>query len=50
MPSPRKNPAAVQLGKLAAGKPKHYTEEEIQRRRDRLTQARKNRWPAKPAL
>jgi len=47
MPSPRKNPAAVALGKLAAGVPKVYSKAELKRRAARLTEARKKRWPAK---
>lgn len=47
MPSPRKNPAAVALGKLAAGKPKDYSKAELKRRADRLAEARKKRWPKK---
>jgi len=45
-----KNPAAVALGKLAKGKPKKfarhsYTREELERRKQRLDEARKKRWP-----
>ena len=35
-----KNPLAVKLGKMAAGKPKKYSEEEIKRRTERLLKAR----------
>jgi hypothetical protein len=41
--APAKHPAAVALGRLAAGKPKHYTAEERARRAEqarRMTQAR----------
>lgn len=40
-----KNPAAVALGKLASGKPKNYTAAELARRKKRLAEARKKRWP-----
>lgn len=43
----KKNPAAVALGKLAAGKPKTYTAAEIARRTARLALARAKRWPEK---
>lgn len=36
----QKNPDAVKLGKLAAGRPKKYSEEEIKRRTERLLKAR----------
>lgn len=45
--SRRKNPAAVALGKMAAGKPKHFTKAERARRAARLALARANRWPEK---
>jgi hypothetical protein len=35
-----KNPAAVTLGKLAKGKPKRYSKEEIKKRTERLKRAR----------
>ena len=35
-----KNPAAVALGKLGAGHPKHYTAAELERRRKRLAVVR----------
>ncbi len=34
----KKNPIAVALGRLAAGKPKRFTEEEKKRRGERLRQ------------
>jgi hypothetical protein len=37
-----KNPAAVALGKLGAGKPKNYSAEELKRRTERLKAARKS--------
>jgi hypothetical protein len=37
-----KNPAAVALGKLGAGKPKNYSAEELKRRTARLKAARKS--------
>jgi hypothetical protein len=37
-----KNPAAVALGKLGAGKPKNYSAEEIKRRTERLKAARRH--------
>lgn len=39
------NKAAQQLGRLAAGKPKNYTAAELARRKKRLADARKKRWP-----
>jgi hypothetical protein len=48
MTTPTKNPAAVALGKLAKGKKKTLTAQEIERRTERLNKARKNRWPPKP--
>jgi len=45
MITPKKNPAAVALGKRARGKPKTYTPEQIALRKDRLTAARAKRWP-----
>jgi len=36
--------AASLLGKMAKGKPKNYSEEEIEKRRKRFTEARKKRW------
>jgi hypothetical protein len=42
------NKAAQQLGRLARGKPKHYSAEEIKKRTKRLlAAAKKNRWPKK---
>lgn len=38
--------AAGALGRLAAGKPKRFSEAERKRRREALAKARKNRWPA----
>jgi hypothetical protein len=38
--------AASALGRLAAGKPKRYSQAERKRRREALAKARKNRWPA----
>lgn len=35
-----KNPHAIALGKLAAGKPKRYSEAERQKRRVRMQEAR----------
>ena len=40
------NKAASALGKMAAGKPKHFSAAECERRRERLAAARKTRWPA----
>lgn len=37
------NKAAQALGRMAAGKPKNYTADEIQRRRERLAEARAKR-------
>jgi hypothetical protein len=48
MTTPTKNPAAVALGRLAGGKKKTLTESEIDRRTQRLADARKKRWPKKP--
>jgi hypothetical protein len=42
----KKNPAAVALGKLAKGKPKTLSCDEIARRTARLAAARLKRWPA----
>jgi hypothetical protein len=47
-PPPKKNPAAVALGKLAAGKKKKMTSAEIANRTERLAEARKKRWEKKP--
>jgi hypothetical protein len=41
------NRAASQLGKMAAGKPKRFSPEEIAKRTKRLAAARKKRWPKK---
>lgn len=35
---------ASELGKMGKGKPKNFTEAEIERRRARLKEARKKRW------
>jgi hypothetical protein len=43
----KKNPYASALGKLAKGKPKTLTSEEIESRTKRLAKARKKRWPKK---
>ena len=45
MTTQRISKIASQLGRLGRGKPKNYTEEELQRRRARLAEARKKRWP-----
>ncbi len=42
-----KNPAAQALGRLAAGVPKTYTAAELARRKKRLAEARKKRWPTR---
>ena len=44
-----KNAAAVALGRLAKGRPKNYTAQELQARRERLARARLKRWPKKPS-
>jgi len=41
------NRAAQTLGRLARGKPKKYTAAELERRKKRLAEARKKRWPKK---
>jgi len=41
------NKAAQQLGRLARGKPKRISQAESKRRRERLAEARKKRWPKK---
>ena len=41
------NPHASALGRLARGKPKVYTAAERARRRARLAEVRKRRWPKK---
>jgi hypothetical protein len=41
------NHAASTLGKMARGKPKKYSTEELQKRAKRLAEARKRRWPEK---
>jgi len=41
------NEAAQALGRLAAGKPKNYSVAELARRKKRLADARKKRWPTK---
>ena len=40
---PMVNRAAQQLGRLGAGKPKHYTPEEIKKRTKRLLEAARNK-------
>lgn len=40
MTNPHKNPLAVALGKLAAGKPKNYSAAEKEKRRQRLALVR----------
>jgi DNA adenine methylase len=45
---PAKNPAAVALGKLAAGVSKRFSADEIARRSRRLAQARLRRWAKSP--
>lgn len=40
-----KNQSAVALGKLAKGVPKNFSAAEIARRKKRLADARKKRWP-----
>jgi hypothetical protein len=51
MSKPRLTPSAAgrALVRLARGVPKTYTAEEIERRRQRLAEARKKRWPQNPA-
>jgi len=44
---PKKNPAAVALGRMAAGVPKQYSDEERAKRAQRLALARAKRWPLK---
>lgn len=44
-----KNAAAVSLGKLAKGRPKNYTAQELQARRERLAVVRSKRWRKKPS-
>jgi hypothetical protein len=39
------NHHASALGKLAKGKPKNFSPEELERRKKRLAKARKKRWP-----
>lgn len=41
------NKAAQALGRMAKGKPKKYSAEEIKRRAERLAVARKKRWGKK---
>ena len=41
--SQTKNPAAVALGKLAKGHPKHFSQAELARRRDRMLEINKAR-------
>jgi hypothetical protein len=47
MKNQTKNKAAQALGRLAAGKPKHYTPGELAARTARLAAARAKRWPVK---
>jgi len=44
------NKAAQTLGKMAAGKPKNFSTEELARRKKRLAEARKKRWPRTGAV
>ena len=37
--------AAQLLGRMSKGKSRHYTDEEIGKRRSRLAEARLKRWP-----
>lgn len=39
------NKAAQSIGRLAAGKPKNYSAAELAKRKKRLADARKKRWP-----
>ena len=39
------NKSAQSLGRLAAGKPKNYSASELTKRKERLADARKKRWP-----
>lgn len=41
------NKAAQSLGRLAKGKPKNYSPDEIKARTERLAKARKKRWKGK---
>jgi hypothetical protein len=41
------NKNASALGKLAKGKPKHFSPETIEMLRQRMVEARKKRWPKK---
>jgi len=41
------NKNASALGKLARGKPKHFSKEDIEKFTLRLAKARKKRWPKK---
>jgi hypothetical protein len=43
----KKNPIAVALGRMAAGKAKTLTDTERQRRADALSKVRSKRWPEK---
>lgn len=40
----RKNPAAVELGRLGGRMKKNYSPEELEKRKQRLAEARKKRW------
>ena len=42
-----KNPAAVSLGQLARGVPKHYKTSYLRKLTERLAAARDKRWPVK---
>lgn len=44
------NKAAQQLGRMARGKKKNLSPQEIERRTKRLADARKKRWPAKDGI
>ena len=43
----KRSEVASALGKLARGRPKNYTAQELQARRDRLAVVRSRRWPKK---
>ena len=45
----KRSEVASALGKLAKGRPKNYTAQELQARRERLARARLKRWPKKPS-
>lgn len=50
IPTVIKNLAAVALGKLGKGKPKHFSKAEIAKRTKRLAAARKLRWKIKAVI